>query len=220
MSEYLDKQSKKVVTAARRGEVYATVADEMLAVIRPWIISAAMMGAEDATAPILAMGLGFDVGLVNEAAIEWAKRHAAEQVTKIDATTRKAIQKHVVEWLESGDVVDELTRVLEPTFGPARAEMIAVTETTNALAGGAVEAGKDINRQFGVEVVEGKRWDVSRDEYVCPLCAPLDGQVVPLDGEFVVPSGPFEGRKFVAPAGHVRCRCSSSLVISKAVRRG
>lgn len=46
-----------------------------------------------------------------------------------------------------------------------------------------------------------KMWVTAQDELVCPICAPLDGQIVPLGSTF-------EGEvNFVVPSAHPNCRC-------------
>lgn len=51
-----------------------------------------------------------------------------------------------------------------------------------------------------------KKWRTQNDEKVCPICSPLDGQVVDLDERFHTESG-----NLWAPGAHIGCRCEVNL---------
>lgn len=238
---HFNKENRKTIAAARRGEYYQPDSEALRRVLQPYIEQGALIGVSEALEPLIAFGLGFDETLINEVAVAFARMHSAELVRGIDATTRAAINKHVSAWLQSGDKINELIRAIEQagTFSKSRAEMIAVTEVTNAVAGGNVGAWKDVNRQLGVEIVSGMQWTTSNQENVCPICSALGGLrygedgAVPasieqqdrqgvttsLNGSFTHPGGnglqsKFEGRTYRRPPAHPNCVCTLTPVIA------
>jgi SPP1 gp7 family putative phage head morphogenesis protein len=87
----------------------------------------------------------------------------------------------------------------------ARAQLIAQTETIRA---------QELTRQWTWDqlVREGHlpatlvvEWATAEDARVCPICAPLDGDQVPLGGKFE-PGG------YPHPPAHPACRCTTVLV--------
>ena len=94
--------------------------------------------------------------------------------------------------------IPQLKKRLIPLFGEKRADLIASTEVTRAYAEGNLTAWKETG------FTEGKEWVTANDELVCPLCGPLDGEVVPINGDFS------DGTH--APPRHPRCRCGVSPV--------
>jgi len=229
---YFNKENRLAIAAAKRGDYYQTDNDALRKVLQPHIEQGAMLGVEQGLEPLIAFGLGFDETLANEAAVAFARMHSAELVHGINNTTRGAIRNHVGDWLQSGDKIDELIRLLEPTFGASRADMIAVTEITNAIAGANVASWRQVNRDLGTELVTGMQWTTANDERTCPICSALGGLTysddgaVPasieqqdsrgvttsLSGSFVHPGGVglqsgFAGRSYPRPPAHHRCRC-------------
>ena len=141
--------------------------------------------------------------LVNQQTINWVNTYYVNgtdpgSVGSLNATTRQQFTDAFTAWqqgempLSTGDGLDALINALTPTFGPNRAEMIAITETTRVF----VEAQRqaEANNPYTVAF----RWLTSADERVCPICGPMHGQV---------------RRKQDGYAGgvdipaHVRCRC-------------
>jgi len=149
-----------------------------------------------------AIGIGVNWSLVNDAVVNWARNHAAEDVSKITVATKKMVQNKVTEWIESGDPLKELEKELLPTFGKVRAKRIAVTEVTNAYAGGNLETWKNSG------VVEKKRWNTAGTD-VCPICLDLDQQVVPIDAMFIDSAG----MQYERPPAHVNCKCNITPVV-------
>lgn len=60
----------------------------------------------------------------------------------------------------------------------------------------------DPNRTFRV-------WNVAKDERLCELCAPMDGQEVPADQPFMTEDGT---ALWIPQEIHIQCRCDFSLV--------
>jgi hypothetical protein len=242
--EYLKKENKRTLAAARKGVIYQPDVGMLSNVLRPYISQAAMIGAAEAMEPLIAFGLGFSELLVNEAAVEFARQHIYSGYGKglaaqINDTTTAAIQKNVSTWIAEGDKIGELVQALEPTFGATRARTIAVTEVTNAISGSNIESWREVNRQLGADIVTANQWSTANDEHVCPICAPLGGLrygedgaiagsieqqekrgvIAQLGGEFVHPGGNggasnFEGRTYRRPPAHPRCRCELIPIIA------
>lgn len=140
---------------------------------------------------------------INEQVIAWVESYYVNgtdpgSVGSLNQTSRAQFADAFVRW-QRGEVpfsqapgIDGLIELLTPTFGPVRAEMIGITETTRVF----VEAQRlaEANNPYTVAF----RWLTSADEMVCPICGPLHGQT---------------RRKQDGYAGgvdipaHVRCRC-------------
>lgn len=127
-------------------------------------------------------------------------------VKGINETTRQAITDAISDYYTTpgatiGSVVDALT----PTFGPVRAEMIAVTEVTRAYEQGQ-SAAIDEYKLAGLEVDE--YWQTNNDELVCPICGPLNETKRGDDWQD-------------PPPAHPRCRCWKRIEVrgkAKAIR--
>lgn len=167
-------------------------ADILYAILLPLITKLAVKIGKEA-----AVGVGVHWGLVNDAVVQWASNFAAEEVTLITNTTRRMVQDKVTDWIASGEPLRELEKDLLPTFGKVRAKRIAVTEVTNAYAGGNLETWK------ASEVVDSKKWMTAGTD-VCDICLGLDGQVVPLNAMFY---SDYDGSSYDRPPAHVNCRC-------------
>ncbi len=141
--------------------------------------------------------------LVNQQVIQWVNTYYVNgtdpgSVGSLNATTRQQFTDAFTAWqqgempLSTGDGLDALINALTPTFGPNRAEMIGVTETTRVF----VESQRiaEANNPFTVAF----RWYTVADERVCPICGPMHGQVRRKQDGY---SGGVD-----IPA-HVRCRC-------------
>lgn len=137
--------------------------------------------------------IGVEWDGVNEAALAWARSYSYELVRGLNETSLTLLQQEIGDWIERGGTLEELRTRLAPHFGEERARSIAATEVTRAYAEGNLEAWR------ATGLVSGKEWRTAKDDRVCPICGPLHGELVALEGEF-------EGGWRVPPA-HVRCRC-------------
>jgi hypothetical protein len=159
---------------------------EMAGVLRPFLES---LYVESAKQMMDNVGIGVDWALVNENAAEWASRHSFELVTGINNTSRNTLQRAVSRYFADGQTIGELTSRLSRSFGPVRAEMIAITEVTRAATEGEREFLAELVSD-GVEMIP--IWQTSNDERVCPICGPRYNKPIE-DGQY--------------PPAHVRCRC-------------
>lgn len=136
---------------------------------------------------------------VNEDAVAWAALRAGELIRQVEETLLGEIRDIVALALEEGATNDDIAeRVGRASgFAPARATTIARTETAFADNAGTLIAW-DASGE-----VEGKEWLVA-DSRVCPLCTPMDGVRVELDGTFTAQ----DGTEVDGPPLHPNCRCT------------
>jgi len=172
--------------------------NDLRAAVQPVLVKV----VEDAViAESLAVGVYPDVAAVNAAALAWASSYTYDLVTGLMETTRKVVSDAIRAFLSTpGMTVKDLEDMLAPAFGPVRAEMIAITEVTRAMAQ-ATLIYQQLLKEWGLEMV--RVWHTSNDEHVCPICEPNNGKP---EGAWTVPDGP--------PA-HPRCRCWTTLELRR-----
>lgn len=148
--------------------------------------------------------VGIDAAMFNARLAKWARTYSFDLIKDITDNTRRAVQEAVMNWSIMGEEMNELTKLLEPLFGPVRGKLIAETEITRLFAMAHLESW----RLSGV--VEAREWRTANDEVVCPICGELAGQQAELDKGFI--GGVSD------PPAHPRCRCWTVPVI-RTVRR-
>lgn len=136
---------------------------------------------------------------LDDAALRYAAARAREVAAGIRQTTLERFSRPIEAGLRNGHTYDYLRRRLtdaqESLFGAERAELIGVTETTAAHS--AAERGViDLHNRFTGRILLA-HWVTERDERVCPICRPLDGQ----------PEYLWRERFPWGPPAHARCRC-------------
>ncbi len=156
------------------------------------------------------VGIHFDPPVVNVAAADWAKRYTYDLVKDINAVTMKDIARAVDEFVSTpGMTIGELTRNLTgpgAAFSPVRAEMQAITETTRAFSSATTTYQRMLS-DSGITML--KKWNTAGDELVCFQCGPLNQM---LESDWPPEAGD-------GPPRHVRCRCSTTLQLSKATQK-
>lgn len=135
-----------------------------------------------------------DWALVNADALKWAREYVGQLIEGVTDTTRANVRQAVANWIETGGELSDLVKALEPTFGKARARLIASTEVTRAYA----EANDRLWQGSGL--IEKWEWRTARDDLVCPICGPLHGERFEL------------GKGHEMPA-HPGCRCWKAPVV-------
>jgi SPP1 gp7 family putative phage head morphogenesis protein len=139
---------------------------------------------EDAGLPL--PELPFDFEAVNDAAFEVISGYTDTWWQQFSQSTQESMRRIIARAQTEGLTMPEIIDLMEPLFGPDRARVIAVTETTRLMGLGAQET----YRNAGFTEVE---WRTVRDARVDIICEELDGQRFPMDWQF-------------EPA-HVNCRC-------------
>lgn len=134
------------------------------------------------------LGPGVDYAAARQAALDWARTYRYDLVRGVNETSRDVLRRVVADAVARDAGRDALRRALEPTFGEARARLIAETEVTRAFNEGLRAAMRAAGVRRFVFRTAG-------DEKVCPQCGPLDGRVFDLDTQAAT------------PPLHPRCRC-------------
>lgn len=120
---------------------------------------------------------------IAESAIQAYKSEFLDGLTK---TTKQGILDAVIRARRDGTGVEGVLKDISQYFDPARAQTIAITETTRLFGIGAQAAYK-------AQGVTGWEWKSSNDSWVDAECKGLVGKTFPIDKAF----GP----------AHPRCRC-------------
>lgn len=145
---------------------------------------------ESAAAAMLSeMGIGVEWSLINERAAQWASTYGYNLIKDINAANVRQVQKAVESFYRQKWTLGDLKQKLQSIFGPVRAEMIAITETTRAASEGVRGYVEELRRQ-GAKL-QG-RINTSQDDRVCPICGPKDGKDPDVEGY---------------PPYHISCRC-------------
>lgn len=144
----------------------------------------------------VAVGVGFDVGMVNLAALEWSRTYTYDLVRGLTDTTRKVVQEAVSAFEATpGMTRGDLEKLLAGAFGERRASAIAVTEVTRASSQAVLQAQREL---AGLGITMKRRWYTLRDERVCPICGPLHGQAEDV----------WMAQFPMGPPAHPNCRCA------------
>lgn len=163
--------------------------------------------------------LGRDWSISGHEADVATDRQLAELVTHTDATTKGAIRAAVLASIDQGETTHDLvTRIREATaFAPSRALAIARTETTRSLGHGHAVVYARYAEEEGVTVRQ--QWLSARNKSVRQAHRLLDGQVVDIGANFVVPAGEYAGHEAAAPGGFaaaalcVNCVCTTVPIV-------
>ena len=165
------------------------------------LIDSADLGVSIGIAQLESVGIGFDYLLAHTAARDWAIAYTDTLLEQMAVTSGRLVGSTVARWFDNGEPLEQLIQDLEPVFGRKRAERIAATEVTRAAAQGTVAAGIEsgvIDHQPSIRPPENTHVNCrcwlsiafdennkghwifrsSRDERVCPICAPLEGRRV------------------------------------------
>ena len=197
-------------------EFWTTSQQELVKVLMPF---SEMVYLQAAERMLEAIPIGVDWALVNVEAANWARSYSTILAGQINQTSRQAvatsIRNSIASFFEEGLTIGELERRLasDPNlrqlftkdvrdrlgrvYGPQRAEMIAVTEVTNASMQGEVGIVNELAKD-GIHMVA--IWVTSNDELVCVICRPRNG----------IEKGKGTGAAYWSEerAAHPRCRCN------------
>jgi len=141
-------------------------------------------------------GLPFE-GPPAQAAVDFARKRGAQLVTEMDDTTKKRLARVISDGIKNKRGVPGLGRDIRKTFTDMtkfRSELIAQTETANALSEASLRRGKELG-------VSGKEWITAGDDRVSLECQDNEGAgIIPFNQAF--PTGK------MAPPEHPGCRCA------------
>lgn len=143
---------------------------------------------------------GVDPADLTGSAADWARNYAFDVVSQINRVTVEKLQSVISAAIENNWSIDRIREQLTPVFGPVRAEMISITETTRAAVQGELAIINGLQADYAARGQRIIPYWVTRPELSatgpCPLCEPLDG-LAQGDGWFDPP-----------PSPHPRCVCS------------
>ena len=129
-------------------------------------------------------------------AIDWAEKHGATLVTQMDVETKKRLAHTISQEIENKRGIPGISRDIRQTFtdmSKHRSELIARTETANALSQSSLDTMADMG-------LDGKEWVTAGDDLVSDDCLGNEAEgVIPLGQSF---SGGVD-----APPQHPDCRC-------------
>jgi hypothetical protein len=204
-------------TAQELAKFWLAEDEALYTALRPALVEVA---TEKAAASLLA-----DVGAfsrVHQEAIDWVDRYYTSaspynygSIPNLNETTSRQVARAFVAW-NQGELggkpagLPQLIEALTPTFGPARARTIGVTETTRIFAQATLAAAR-VN-----PVVTALRFFTAVDDRVCPICGPLHNAVIAkeIDGY----THPEQGMIGYPPL-HVACRCQIVQETAQTLRR-
>jgi len=133
----------------------------------------------------------------------------------IAQTTAKNVQGIIEQGLLAGESVDEIADAIGNAagFGVGRSRAIARTESTKAI-NLATDQSYQTAANEGISI--RKEWLSSRDDKVRETHQELDGQIVGINEDFIIPSTGEKGAApaaFPSPAESINCRCTIVPVI-------
>ncbi|KKL61759.1 hypothetical protein LCGC14_2192100 [marine sediment metagenome] len=134
-----------------------------------------------------------------EQAVDHAKRHGAQLVTKMNEETKRRLAGVISRGIDNKRGIDGLARDIRTAFdnmSKYRSRMISRTETNEALE----QAFMDRSHDLGVT---GKEWIVNNP---CEICKP-NGESPPIKIDAEFPSG------HVRPPVHPNCDCALAPVM-------
>lgn len=195
--EVYGQQVAKAIQSGQAVEpLIGAVSGAVSAALLPSITSVVNDRIVDLSATI---GPHFDVPTLAQ---DIAGRYVSTFLTGMERSTRQAVEKAVTTYRTTpGMSRDDLIGVLRGGFGARRAELIAITASTDAAAR-AVDSYQALLKDAGIQMEAV--WNTANDDRTCPVCGPLNGRAQSEWGAVDIPA-------------HIRCRCFKTL---RAVKKG
>lgn len=148
--------------------------------------------ALDAASLNVNVGLNVNMDFVNDEVLNFSRGYTNTFVDQLERTSKKQLQNAITHWQETGlgnRGLPDLVNALKPTFGTARAELIATNEVTKLFD----EGNNLAHKAAGILIEE---WATSEDGFVEEICVALNGK------RFGVDEGPRP-----VTGTHIGCRC-------------
>lgn len=119
----------------------------------------------------------YDVDAIARAADDYIRGYSDAWWDYLEKETKERLRDAIVKARELGLGPKEVAELIEPLFGKERALLIARTEMTNLIGGGA-------QAQYRAEGYTQWQWASAEDGRVCPVCDALAGTVFPMTTQF------------------------------------
>jgi len=155
-----------------------------------------------------------DFNMISDATKDWAKNHAAKEITKIGDTTKRKVKNTLNASLEAGESLDQLADRLRTDFNKfkgIRAETIARTETAGSYSAGKFNNAKAFSDE-NPEIKVYKTWvptqgnERTREHHkaknISPRTVLIDEAFIVNDERMMRPLDPNGSAENV-----IRCRC-------------
>ena len=134
-----------------------------------------------------------------------ARKSVGTRITSVGKAKARAIRDTIVNKeaakKSAKSIIKEIKKIGDYT--DAHAKMVMVTEHKNMEEGGSLQNAMQKGMKF-------KKWNAHMDKDTSPLCKALNGQVIPIDGEFWQAYKDENGKSHQwrgkAPAAHPNCR--------------
>lgn len=128
----------------------------------------------------------YDAGVIAEAASRIVADFTSDWWEIFDEATKRTAQRIIANGARLGLTNAQITKQLEPLFGPVRAQRVAVSELTDLMGMGAQETYRLAGYEFW-------QWRTVRDSQVDEICRGRSGKRYRISVRF---------RK-----AHINCRC-------------
>jgi len=133
----------------------------------------------------------------NKPAIDFLNKYSLKLAGQLSDTTVERIKAQLNASLADGrNQAEAIAKIAEIVDDPARAEMIARTESIRAFSEGRLAVAEEVG-------ADRKQWSATSG--ACAICEPLDNEVTELDGDFdgydappAHPNAVLEGTTFVS----------------------
>lgn len=169
---------------------------QMAAALAKLLLVPYALGINTAIDQLPGVEVSFDVG--NPRATRWLAQRSADLIRDMNVTTRDKLRAALAAGDAAGESRNQIAQRIRDTFASMteyRSRLIAQTESINAYS----QASLATMRQAVSDGVPlRKQWLAAGD--ACPLCKPLDNEIVGIDENFS-----YGGQ---GPTRHPACRCA------------
>jgi SPP1 gp7 family putative phage head morphogenesis protein len=175
--------------------------------------------------------VGFNFNILNPTAVKWTQERTGALIVEVSGETKAAVAevihrafvdgmhprqsarhiKNLVGLTEglSDEVIAKRAQEYAKRLLKYRAETIARTETLAASNGGTYQSWLQARDEGFLAPNAVRKWIVTPDDRLCPLCQQMTGATAQLDQPFNTPKG-----QIYHPPLHPDCRCTAGLVPS------
>jgi len=191
---FLSKELVIRISVLLSGKVLSDMID-----FPPFLVWAGSQGGQ---AGLDKLGIEGTFNLKNHQLLAYFDDYSNLIINSVDTYTKEWIARKIQYGIDKRLTPYEIAQSLiseGKQINRIRARRIVLTETAKAMS--VVEM--ELSKRLGFKEIQ---WNTSRDELVCPICEPLDGEKVAI-GDFFI-------EDVQAPPAHVNCRCFKTDVVS------